>query len=405
MIFLSAAEPNLFVRVHGAEFSMEPIKLPEVDTTHIIAMEGALAKRVLAGNDGRLHRISFETEKLPGFPKPFSMGSHVKPSDKVLIIRGGGIGDVLMCTPVFRVIRESLPTGAQLMLSTFKNHIPFFENNPHLDAVLPQPLTLATFLEADYYLEFSAPVSEISQTHMTDFYLKMAGIDPSGVTGKQPEMDARPMFHEKTANQMEKESSGFKHLAYLNGIASDRLRDLPPSILRIFIQQNPDVFFFIPRQYSERYPETMHLLNAPNSFELDTRKTFSGFVTAINCCHMTITTDSSAYHIAASLGKPCLTLFGPIDPGFRTRYYPTVISLAAQYNGHTCQSPCGKSMISEFKYDGIDGKKKCPEALANNMDFSPCLASFSENRLMDGCTHLIEQQTPGAMKRRGGEKH
>lgn len=393
MIFLTAAEPNLFIRVHGTEFSIEPINLPDVNTSDIIAMEGALAKRVLAGNDHRLHRISFDTEKLPTFPKPFSIDSDFKPSDRVLIIRGGGIGDVLMCTPVFRIIKDHLPPGSQLMLSTFKNNIPLFETNPHLDAVLPQPLTLATLLEADCYLEFSAPASEISRTHMTDFYLKMAGIDPAGVTDKRPEVDIRPMFHEKTANLIDRKSSGFRYRVYLNGIASDKLRDLPPPVLKIFLRQRPDVFFFIPKQYTDRYPKAMHLLDASNIFELDTRETLSGFVTAIDCCHMTITTDSSAYHIAAGLKKPCLTLFGPIDPRFRTRYYPTVISLAARYHGHTCQSPCGKSMISEFYDDGIVGEEKCPEALTNKMDFSPCLASFSEDRLMDAFNRITATQS------------
>ena len=45
---------------------------------------------------------------------------------------GGGIGDELMCTPIFREIRRLNP---QCHLTFISRHIGIFQSNPHLDAV------------------------------------------------------------------------------------------------------------------------------------------------------------------------------------------------------------------------------------------------------------------------------
>ncbi len=392
MIFLSATEPNVSLSVYGTDFTLAPIEYPEVNIANILAMENPLAKRILDLNKTKIHRLVFEADRLPGFPKLLPALNEVPPGSKVLVIRGGGIGDVLMCTPVIRFLRENLP-GVHLTLATFKRNDTLFKSNPHLDAVVAQPLTLGELMEADFVVEFADPDISIDDTHMTDYYLRCIGIAPETVSDKTPILSIDGLIDPATVRSVTTAAHGFKRSVYLNGLASDRLRDLSPALLSIFPRTRSDILFVVPTAYEERYgTDSPTLYDRPNILRLDTADSLSAFVTAIHCCNAVVTTDSSAYHIAAALEKPCLTLFGPIDPKLRTRYYPTVISLKARYNGHTCQSPCGKSMISEFFDDRIDGEKKCPEASTKNMDFSPCLASFSKTRLMDAFNRITNIQ-------------
>ena len=77
MIFLSAAEPGVTVNVFGADFHLEPIVFPDVDIGQILAMENELAKRILQRGDGKIQKIDFDSERLPGFPARLDPGGEI----------------------------------------------------------------------------------------------------------------------------------------------------------------------------------------------------------------------------------------------------------------------------------------------------------------------------------------
>jgi hypothetical protein len=260
---------------------------------------------------------------------------------------------------------------------------------PEFDSIIPQPLTLARFMEADYYLEFNDPDSSIRSTHMIDFHYTSIGLNHEKVRDKSFLINIGSLFHEKIAGIIRDAGKLYKSTVYLNGLASDVIRDVPQSILKIFPQNKPDHLFVMPELYFDRYNHSSaELKSLPNVLVIDTDDSLQGYVTALNSCDSIITTDSSAYHIASGLNKPCLVLFGSIDPKLRTSYYPKVTALEANYIGQSCKSPCGKSMYSEFYKNQASSKKKCPEAAFKNSEFSPCLASFSEQALLDSFNRL-----------------
>ncbi|MEW6667475.1 MAG: glycosyltransferase family 9 protein [Thermodesulfobacteriota bacterium] len=383
MIFLAAVKPcNL--KVYGTEFTLEPLSYPQVNPRHILVMEPELGRRILERDRERLQPITFDAQRLPGFPMPLCDLKEIKKPGRVLLVRGGGIGDVLMATPAIRELRKALPEGSSLTLATFRSNIPLFAGNPFIDRVIAEPMTLAEILGMDYYMEFNDQCGLMSRVHLTDFYLSALGLDPAAVEDKRPLLRVEQLQVPETVERLGKACSGFDSLVYLNGLASDRLRDLPPRVLEVFSRNHPRRLFVIPLSYRERYNGGARgLLKASNVMELDTRESLSGYVSALACCDAVVTTDSSAYHLAAALGKPCLALFGAIDPGLRTAYYPTVKVLQAHYEGKTCRSPCGKSMISEFRIPINDLEAGCPEARKKRTRFSPCLGSFSEVALME----------------------
>ena len=179
-------------------------------------------------------------------------------------------------------------------------------------------------------------------------------------------------------------------MVYLNGLASDVLRDLPLDIMRVWPDNYDDILFVVPHGYVERWcKQDEQALKADNICLIDTGDSMAGYITALNTCDAVITADTSTYHLAAALQKPALVLFGPVGSRLRTAYYPHVQALDAHYTGRTCRSPCGKSMYSEFYGGHIDGEKRCPEAVSCKMSFSPCLASFDSEKLIDAFESIL----------------
>ncbi|RJQ51104.1 MAG: hypothetical protein C4530_20730 [Desulfobacteraceae bacterium] len=384
MIFLAATEPNVDLTVYDAKFILQPLTYPEINTDHILAMENEMGRRILQRSDGKLKKIHFDAQRLPGFPKPLTPGMRVPPGSRILVIRGGGIGDVLMCVPAFREIRRRLHPETHLSLASFACHKPLFSAIPYLDSVIAQPLTLNELMTADYIVEFSGCSGSMSSTHMIDFYLEQIGLNPLDIPDKSIELSVESLQDERVANWFRQNRSRYRRLVYLNGLASDPLRDLPPEVLALFPREFQDSLFIIPNGYLNRYPEKCAGLTSPsNVLALDTEDSLTAYVTALHQSDCIVTTDSSAYHIAAALGKPCMALFGPIASRLRTVYYQTVYALEADYLGKTCRSPCGKSMFSEFYAGSVNGAKRCPEAKERNSVFSPCLSAFSSKALFE----------------------
>ena len=392
MIFFSAALPNVGVNVYGAEYLLNPLTYPEIDTEQILIAEDALASRLLKNNSGnRLQQISFEVEKLPDFPKPFSITENLKPFSKVLIIRGGGIGDVLMSTPAIRELRKRLPENVQLNLATFQWNRPFFSDNPHLSGVTPLPFTLAEILDADYYLEFTDTNAAAGPFSMIDYYLMGSGLDPESIEDKSLVLNTDPLLDKETVDGLNAIRSSFRYLVYLNGLASDRLRDVSSEVLDILPDRFPDIAFIVSNLYFERYQHLDEkILNRGNVVRLDTGNSLKRYVTALLITDAVVTTDSSASHIAAALKKPCLTLFGPGHSERWASYYPTVRPLEAAYTGSLCHSPCGRDMLSEFGQDQAVSEKRCPEAVLTDQRFSPCLASISADRLTEAFSETLK---------------
>jgi hypothetical protein len=390
MRFITATKPTPLT-VYNENFSLTPVTYPDVDLTQILVMEKELGRRILDKDDsGILIPVTFETDRIPGFPEALSLSGPIRDNSTVIILRGGGIGDVLMCIPAIRELKNHLPAETRITLATFRSNVSLFENIPGLDSVIAQPLTLARFMEADYYLEFNDHGSYMSSSHMTDFYFTSIGLDHEKAEDKSFSIDIGPLYHGEIAELIKDAGSSYKSTVYLNGLASDVMRDIPEEVLKIFPQRLTDHLFVVPKPYIDRYDYgASGLLSLPNVLCLDTLDSMQGYVTALYTCGSIITTDSSAYHIAAGFDKPCLVLFGPVSPGLRTTYYPGVIALEPGYMGHTCNSPCGKSMFSEFPENKTSGEKRCPEAAFKKSCFSPCLSSYSEKELLHAFGKLI----------------
>ena len=391
---------------YGHTYALAPLTPPEINPSHILVASSGLERAILDEHPNVMQPVSFAAERIPSFPKPLSgRPEELPPGSRILLLRAGGIGDLIMLPPALKIQRERLAGRAEIILATYSDYAGIFEGL--VDKILPYPVTLGQLLcEADFYLEFNDPKGLFASGEMADYYLDHLSIAPESVAAS----DKKPILPQALAQspavlaQLERLAARPRIL--FAGSASDKIRRLPERILAELAAAHPNLSFVVPG------PSAVELANV---FSLDTSGGLGDFVTAIRHCDALVSADSAAYHIAAAFDIPALVLFGPIGSSIRTGYYPRVIALDAGYRGQTCESPCGISTIlrrtklkqpigtnqvtllergtaivtNEGQTIFYDPDRGCPEAIALDSSLSPCLRSIRSEAILKSFKGLL----------------
>jgi len=334
---------------------------------------------------------------------------------KLMLLRGGGIGDIIMLIPALKQLWKMVGNRIIIKLSTFYERIPMMESLGYIDKYFPHPIRLFDFMnESDYYMDFSDPKQIFNEVNMIDFHLDSLYFNPASIPAKDkvPELPGDLKRSVRVIAGMNALVPAGRSRVLFADKASHRIRYLPPGILKLLSERFPDVSFLVPSDRNGRSNE------AANIYDLDTSGGLGDFVTAIDLCDLVVSSDSSAYHIAAAIGKPALVFFGPIGSRIRVGYYPNIVALDSQYTGATCHAPCGISALQETQpttgigangvknletgveivtFDGhsfnFDPKKGCPESNALGTSYSPCMCCFSEEDIIRGFEKSLSYQT------------
>ena len=374
---------------YGSSYDLEPISYPMINVANILVVEDTLGKRILKKQE-HFFEAKFEAEKILGFPsKMVSIGS-VSTGAKVVILRGGGIGDLILLLPALRIFKNSLPEKVKLTLATFRNRFDLFEGIDEIDDIIPLPTRMTNILGMDYYVEFSEYLDLFRSSHMTDYYLTLLGFDPYKIepSFKQPDISKGLSKSQRVLEWFRDLRRYWQKIVYVNTGASDTIRRVPIEVIYEVAAAMTDVAFVISSNVDIENRE-----KPPNVFFLDTRYSLKEYISAIFGSDGVLSSDSSAYHLAAALNKPAVALFGPISSKLRSRYYPTVISLDAEYKGQVCNSPCGLSTATEIDQNYNDSKydlsKGCPEASLKGTIYSPCLLSIPLDKIVHGLSEIL----------------
>ncbi len=408
----STAEGRFFY--HGHSYKLSPITYPDVNIHNILVMGGpSLARSICKENSGLMTGLNFDASLIPGFPEPLGMAvSEIPCGKRLMLLRAGGIGDLIMLTPALRQLRSRCRSGVKIALSTLQDRKALFEDLGFVDDFYPHPIRLSDLVEsADFYVDFSDRRGIFNHVDMIDFHLDCLGIDASSVPKEQkiPVISKGLSRNHAVREEMKRLSRHGRPLVIYSPGASDRIRYLPDDILGLLATSFKGIDYVVPGSM----PKTCEGME--NVFSIDTSSGLDAFVTAIAASHAVITTDSSAYHIASALSKPCLVFFGPISSSIRSKYYPTIVALDACYFGKTCASPCGISALTETPpvipiganrvralekgvkittYSGesftFDPGKGCPEAQYLGSSTSPCLMSFSPEDIIKGFERVMD---------------
>ena len=243
MLFLTATQPGCF-SYHGQDYLLEPLTPPEIDPRQVLAIDKHLG-RIIAAENPALKLLNFDAARLPGFPQPLP-AEGLPRNTRLLLLRGGGLGDLVTLTPALKQLRKRYGLNLQVTLSTFRDIFPLFDDHALVDRLLPHPLSLAEITGAsDYYVDFSDPTKLFDTSEMIDFHLESLRIDAGAVPAadKLPQLPAALSCCDRVREQL---ASLKRPLVLFAGEASDVIRRLPPSVLASLAENHPEISFVVP---------------------------------------------------------------------------------------------------------------------------------------------------------------
>jgi len=391
MIFL-CSDISCTLRVFAGTFQLEPVTYPKVNLKHILVAENDLGHLLLRSNK-HIKEIKFDYKKLSRFPRYLKKIDNIEENQKIILLRGGGIGDLLMFSPMLKALKDSVPASTTITLATFTERHPFFHDNPYIHQLVTLPVRMHDFVNYDYYMDFCGKEGGFKNLNMTDYFLSYLSLSPGDNVVKEPRIGEALTRCPSIIGEFETLRGRHNQpIVLFNPGASNIIRALPPGILDGLSANFPDVLFVVPSSNQNE------LSSSGNIIYLNTFGSLDAYITALKCSDAVVSSDSSAYHIAAALNKPCLVFFGPICSKFRSLYYPSIISLDSHYHGTTCKAPCGLNKVEFLDKQTLDGSafktgvgSGCAEAKIKGVRYSPCLMWYSEEEICKNFTLLMSR--------------
>lgn len=248
---------------------------------------------------------------------------------RVLVMRAGGLGDVLFLTPAIHAFKAKFPK-AEVFFSTMGQCPLLLLNNQDLEGFLPYPCPVEKLPEfvvsVEHMIEFSQPGRT---THVIDLFASAFGLE---LSSRQKGM---------VLKLSEEEEGGARQ--YLPPVKDGKFRfgiqvvaNLPvrtyPYMIRVaesLIKRGHQVVAFgAPGQPIIPHSINVHAQAPP----LNIRQSAS-LVTQCDCI---IAPDSVLTHIAGALDVPCVAIYGSFPASLRTQYAKKTLAIQAE---GTC-APC-----------------------------------------------------------------
>jgi len=341
LIYYDGERPTREEKVWGLPFKFEKGKPQEIEDrfAHMILQRGSIFKEV---------RPSDKLRYLLG--KKGNNGYKIK----VLVIRFlGGLGDVLMNTPVFRALKEISP-NIEVTYTCLPQFIPVIKNNPYLDSYMPFDREKIESEDYDAIVDVTRCCAQYEvdhkpyvDLHRSEIYLKEIGLDTT---------DKRPYY------KVEKEEMEWAQ-KFMDGRTAIGFQLKSAAVVRNWNIENYKKLAKIIKNTWEH----IHIV----LFDSDDSLIWNGdriipFVNrpirkaaaVIDQCLAMVTVDSGLLHLAGALAKPQVTMFGNIDALCRTKFYPECKVI--QMRGIVSCIPCWQNECPE---------KRCMKEITPEMIF------------------------------------
>ncbi len=269
-----------------------------------------------------------------GRMEPFTDLRPITPASKrILFIRFGGFGDLVLLTPVLRAAKAS---GAHVAVCTMATHYgQAVQNLPFVDEIVPYPLPYDKAMEYDAWVFFENAIERnprAREIHMTDVFAEIAGV---AVT------DKHPAYAVKASEALWCEATyprGLKRRVAMQAGTSAACRTYPKPMLGqvaalllgrgfevVILGEKGDV------KIPAKVPDGMLIL-------CDAGLTFRQSSAVVNSCDAFVGSDSALLHVAGALDVPGVGLYGPFPWKLRTAYSPSIFALQGQFRHAAC--PC-----------------------------------------------------------------
>ena len=331
-------------------------------------------------------------------------------SKKILLIRLSSLGDVVLTTPAIRAVRTHLPDAYVAMLVA-KQSADVLRENPHLNEIITfdrlakdkdtgemlrvirhlreRKFTVAIDLQRKFRTELlmyfsgatervgkgrlcTVRVQEQGNRHATAHYFDL--LHAVGIPAADQRLELFLAEPERIDAAKRLDIAGVSETALKVGLfpgAGWKLREWMPERFaaigdRLVAQFNANVFVFGGQKETELVQSVVDMMNAPATpfaGNLQIRQ----LAACIEQCDLFLTNDTGPMHIAAAVGTPTVSLFGP---GNHIRFQP----LGARHQTIRHDVPC--SPCKQFT-------DKCKDNI--------CMKGISVDEVWQSISHTLEK--------------
>ncbi|HWA07946.1 MAG TPA: glycosyltransferase family 9 protein [Opitutaceae bacterium] len=333
-----------------------------------------LADNVNAGQWLARHSRSVMVEPCPALP------AWQVEARSVCIIRPGGLGDLIMITPILREVRRLHP-DCVIHVCTHAWNAVVLQGLPFVDGIVPYPME--AWRLGDY--EAVVPMEDLvesepkpAEVHALDSFLKAwPGLT---IENRRPEYHLPDSEREEVRKRCNKPSTR-RFVVGVQLEASSPVRTYPrmTELLDMLIGRGHGVRIFgEPGKHQIKHPYGARLQNLP---ACTPAPNFRESVALAADCDGLIVADSSMVHAAGALGLTAVALYGSFPWQVRTKDYPTVHAL----NGiGPCAACCWHGRTSRWP-----GHGPCTKS-----GYCDVLATIEPGRIVTTLEKLMEAKQP-----------
>lgn len=270
---------------------------------------------------------------------------------RVLIIRAGGLGDLLMITPSLARLQSLYPHLQITVATTSREAITL----PGI-ATTAYPVPLEEVEKHDLIIPLEGYIEDDNETDGALIFAHALGLTPTGrdalpgvrdpIPQSGTNFPLKPIYHpdpDLIAQALSRwpKDTRYKYRIGIQIRASAENRTYPGDLLaelmekhliplgvQIFLLANPNPKNVV--NPADMHPQIVQLPNLPDppSFSLS-----AALLTTLDCV---IAPDSAICHVAGAMDIPTVALFGPFHWRQRTSHSPSVHAL----QGHAPCAPC-----------------------------------------------------------------
>ncbi len=275
---------------------------------------------------------------------------------RLLVMRVGGFGDLVLLTPVLREIKRRWPS-CYIAFSTMKHYAPIYDGLPFIDEIVPFPLPWSIAEEFDAWILYENSVEKnprAKELHITELFGEIAGVTEIE--------DLLPAYTVKPSEAIWARE-GFPRVPNLRRVcvqyatsARCRIYSEMGLVASLMESQGWEVFLLGQKggMYEPKMPPDDKLpANLRNLIQAGL--TIRQSAALIGTADVFIGPDSALLHVAGAMGVPAVGLYGPFPWKLRTAHAPTTFSLSGVGSCSPCFHHVNQTLKNHFP-------AQCPSA-------------------------------------------
>jgi ADP-heptose:LPS heptosyltransferase len=292
----------------------------------------------------------------------------------VLLLRAGGIGDLLFMTPALKKMRERWPVCRVTVACSPRYH-DVFQGNESVSALANHPVEMETMERVDAVVNFEDLIEfglDCRERHAVDLFAGELGLE----LGEDEKQIVFHLSEEERAWAVRTfppnpEFSGRVGIQ-LHSSSPCRTYPIPlmQEVIRMLRDRGVEVFLFgQPGFMQMRRP----MKGVRSLMEEQPPLTFRQSCAVLTTCSAVVAPDSALVHAGGALGLPVVALYGAFPWRLRTKYAPSVRAIAGKadcapcfYHGRTKEGeplsafpegkPCARTGLCEA-LEGISPRR------------------------------------------------